>query len=114
MYSKKEIIIATIISLVILALCIGSIVAAIMVASAPPPPAPTLPSSLSMPLSTDDLINTLAATVVGQGGVPVSQFSADVQYVLDTSAIACVVVLVLILGAIIGLEYYNRKKEKSG
>ncbi len=112
MYSKKEIIIATIISLVILILCIGSIIAAIMVASTPPAPTPTLPSSISMPLQTDDLINTLAATVVGQGGVPVSQFNADVQYVLDTSAIPCLAVLILILGLIIGFEYYNRKKGK--
>jgi hypothetical protein len=111
-YSKKEIIIATIISLVILALCVGSIVATILVASAPATPAPTLPSSISKPLTTDDLINTLAATVVGQGAVPASQFSADVQYVLDTSAIPCLIVLILILGSIVGLDYYNHKKGK--
>jgi hypothetical protein len=111
-YSKKEIIIATIISLVIIILCAGLILTAILVASIPPAPTAQPSGPIPLPVDTEDIISTLAETMIGGGAGPVSQFNADVQYVLDTSAIACLITLILVLGVIIGLEIYNRRKSK--
>lgn len=112
MYSKKEILIAVVISLVILVLCVGALIAAIMVLSAPPTPTPEPLPPVSIPASTQDLVSTMAATLGsnGSGAVPVSQFDANIQYVLDTSAIPCLIVLLLVLAGIVGMEFYNRRK----
>jgi hypothetical protein len=110
-YSKKEVIIATVIALVIMILCVGSIVAAIMIASAAQELTPTPVEQIPLPAGTDDILSTFAATVIG-GDESVSQFNADAQYVFDTSAIPCLIVLLVMIAVVIGVEYRNRKAEE--
>jgi hypothetical protein len=112
-YSKKEILIAVVISCVILVLCVGTIITAIMVASAPPTPTPTEGSHVPIPAQTDDILSTFASTGEGQN-VPAGEMSAEVQYVLDSSAIPCLVILLIVVGIIIGSEIRNRRKERGG
>ena len=112
MYTKKEIIIAVIISLVILIICVGSIIAGIMIASAPPTPTATEGAKVPVPAQTEDTLSTFAATMNSGQSIPAGQMNAEVQYVLDTSAIPCLIVLIVILGFIGFTEIRNRRKEK--
>ena len=69
---------------------------------------------MPVPAQTEDLLSTYAATMTGNGErVPAGQLNAEVQYVLDTSAIPCLIILLIVLGAIAYSEIRNRRKGKS-
>ena len=112
MYTKKQILLAIIISLIIVILCIVGVLFAFFSYTSPVTPTPTQQSNIPVPASTEDVLNTYAATMVESSG-QAAQFSANVQSVIDTSAIPCLIVLVIVSLVIFYFEYRSRKKEKT-
>jgi flagellar basal body-associated protein FliL len=110
MYTKKQILIAIIISLMIIILCIVGILVAFFSYTSPVTPTPTQQQvNVPAPASTEDVLSTYAATMVN-GGAQSAQFNANVQQVIDTSAIPCLIVLLIVFGLIFFFEYRNRKR----
>jgi ABC-type antimicrobial peptide transport system permease subunit len=112
MYTKKQILLAIIISLVIIILCIVGILFAFFSYTTPVSPTPT-PQQISIPgpSATEDVLKTYAATMVGGNG-QAAQFSANVQNVIDTSAIPCLVALLIVAGIIFYFEFRSRRRER--
>ncbi|MBI9048480.1 MAG: hypothetical protein JEZ00_03610 [Anaerolineaceae bacterium] len=113
MYTKKQILLAIIISLLILILCVGGLTAGFFMYTSPITATPEQIDQVPVPASTEDVLSTYAATMVN-GGAQAAQFNANVQTVIDTSAIPCLIVLIIVIGIIFFFEYRNRKKEDNG
>ena len=109
MYTKKQILLAIIISLIIIILCIVGVLVAFFAYTSPVTPTPTQQGAVPLPASTEDVLSTYAATMVNSGA-QAAQFNANVQSVIDTSAIPCLIVLLLAFGLIFYFEFRNRRK----